>query len=157
MRLDVYVIDSGWDSLPHRVLSRALEMIKKYLSAHNLFILSPEQSVAFLKRHPHLVGRDPLLTVVDPKALRQNSKSGYGASVALGRFHWVLGRADNGNPDEKELQAMVKMFLRLVNCHDGTRNIADEFRRFNHKEGTKGTLEIVMDSLGKEAMLLGEA
>jgi hypothetical protein len=157
LRLDVYVIDSGWESLPHRVLSRSIKMMQRYLSAHNLYILSPEQSVEFLKNHPHLMGRDPLLAVVDPQARRQDSKSGFGASVALGRFSWVLGRPENPAPDEAKLQAMIKMFLRIVTCHDGTKSIADEFRRFNHKEGTRGTLEIVMDSLGQEAFHLGEA
>jgi hypothetical protein len=98
-----------------------------------------------------------LLAVVDPQARRQESPSGFGTSVALGRFSWVLGRPDNPVPDEAQLQAMVKMFLRIVTSHDGTQNIADEFRRFNHKEGTRGTLEIVMDSLGQEALHLGEA
>jgi len=157
VKMDIYIVDSGWESLPHRVLRGSMEMIKRFLSGHNLYILSPEQSVAFLRRHPHLVGRDPLLAVVDPGARRANARAGFGASVSLGRYFWVLGDADDPNPDHQQLQAMIKMFLRLVNCHDGTKNIAAEFRRFNHKAGARGTLEIVMDSLGKEAMLLGEA
>jgi len=156
-RLDVYVVDSGWHSAPHLVLRRSMGMVERYLTGHNLFVLTEEQSVAFLKKHPHLVGRDPLLVVVDPRARAENQREGFGASLVLGRTAWVLGRKENEVPDDKMLLGMIKMFLRLVNCHDGSKNIAGEFRKFNHKEGTKGILEIVMDSLGQEALRLGEA
>ena len=50
LRLDVYVIDSGWDSVAHGVLERSMDLFKTYLTGHNLYLLSHEQAAEYLKR-----------------------------------------------------------------------------------------------------------
>jgi hypothetical protein len=54
LRLDIYVIDSGWESLAHSYLASVIDLFKAYLTEHNLYILSRDQSIAFLMDHPQL-------------------------------------------------------------------------------------------------------
>ena len=154
--LDVYVVDSGWEGLGHRILTKSIGIMKRFLTSHKLFVMSQDQSDAFLKRHPSYIGRDPLLVVVDPGARLRNSKSGFGTVLVLGDYHWVVGRSKNPQLSEIQFQTLIKMFLRIINSNEGSTEIADDFRNHNHQVGVKGTLEIVMDSLGQEALHLGE-
>lgn len=136
-RLDVYIVDSGWDSVAHRVLNRSLDLFKSYLRIHNLYILSTEQSVQLLTEHSDLLGKDPVILVVDPLARALNNPSGYGARVVLGLIE-----------DEHRVEWLIKMFLRVVNTHIKTLDIAHTFREHNHKEGVKGAVEIIVESFG---------
>lgn len=137
LRLDIYVIDSGWDSVPHRVLCNSLDLIKNYLTNHNLYVLSPDQSTKLLSSHPELIERDPILMVVDPLALKLNNAHGYGARLVLGQIY-----------DESRIEWLIRMFLRVVNTHTETLDIAHTFQRYNYREGVKGAIEIVFESFG---------
>ena len=136
LRLDIYIVNSGWDSMQSRVLMKSLDLIKAYIKRHNLFILSPEQSVRMLSAHPDMIGKDPLIIVVDKLAQQLKSPHGYGAQVALGLCH-----------DEARVQWLIRMFLRVVNTHSETLDIAYTFQEFNHKEGVKGAIEIMVESI----------
>jgi len=137
MRLDVYVVDSGLDALPRQVLRRFEKIMERFLDSHNLHVLSEEESIEFLKDFPQYVGRDPLLAVVDPLARKMKNPKGFGAVVALGHID-----------SETRIEALIKMFLRLVRSHKGTLDIAYSFREQNHKRGMKGAVDIVMESIG---------
>lgn len=136
LRLDIYIVNSGWDSMQSRILMRSLDLIKAYIKRHNLYILSPEQSVRMLSGHPDLIGKDPLIIVVDKLAKTLQSPHGYGAQVALGLCD-----------DENRVEWLIRMFLRVVNTHSETLDIAYTFQEFNHKEGIKGAIDIIADSL----------
>ena len=133
LRLDIYIIDSGWESLAHTYLASVIDLFKAYLTEHNLYILSPEQSVAFLQEHPHYIGRDPIILVVDKIARTLNNPEGFGAQVELGLIK-----------DPHRIEGLIKMFVRIVNNKDKILEIGHAFREYNHKEGTKGALDIIM-------------
>ena len=137
LRLDIYIIDSGWDSLAHNYLQSVIDLFKAYLTDHNLYILSPEQSVAFLKEHPRLIGKDPIIAVVDKLARALDNPDGFGTRLELGLIK-----------DPYRIEWLIKMFLRIVNDRKEILDIAYTFRKYNHKEGIRGAIEIIMESLG---------
>jgi hypothetical protein len=137
LRLDIYVIDSGWDSVAHRVLCNSLDLIKNYLVNHNLYVLSPDQSTKLLSAHSELIEKDPVLMVVDPLALKLRNPHGYGARLVLGQIY-----------DESRVEWLIRMFLRVVNTHSETLDIAHTFQEYNYREGVKGAVEIVFESFG---------
>lgn len=137
-KLDVYIVDAGWDSLAHRVLNESMELIKSYLRDQNLFILSPEQSVKFLRSHPDLVGRDPIVIIVDRLARKLQNPDGFGARIGLGLIE-----------NEYELHNLIKMFLTVINKHESTLDIANTFRKYNHQEGMNGAIDIIMESFSR--------
>ncbi len=139
LKLDVYIIDSGWDSVAHRVLEGAEDLFETYLSDHNLYKLTRDQSIELLRKHPDIIGKDPVVMVVDKLARVLENPSGYGARLMLGLVH-----------DKQRVEWLIKMFLRVVNTHAETLDIAHTFQEMNYKEGIKGTVEIVMESIGTQ-------
>ena len=137
LRLDIYIIDSGWESLAHTYLASVIDLFKAYLTEHNLYILSPEQSIAFLKEHPHYIGRDPIIVVVDKIARTLNNPEGFGTQLELGLIK-----------EPYRIEAMIKMFVRIVNDKEMILDIAYTFRKYNHKEGIQGALDIILATLG---------
>jgi hypothetical protein len=137
LNLDIYVIDSGWKTLAHKILVGEMDLFKAYLKEHNLFILSPEQSVAFLKEHPEMIGRDPIIAVVDKLARDLDNPDGFGTRLELGGIH-----------DPKRIHWLIQMFVRVINSKSEILDIANTFRKYNHKAGVKGAVEIVMETFG---------
>lgn len=134
--LDIYIIDSGWESLAHTYLASVIDLFKAYLTEHNLYILSPEQSIAFLKKHPHSIGRDPIIVAVDKIARTLNNPEGFGTQLELGLIK-----------DPHRIEELIKMFVRIVSNKDKILEIAHAFRKYNHKEGIGGALDIIMATL----------
>ena len=137
LKLDVFIIDAGWDSVAHQVLHREMPLIKTYLTTHNLYVLTPEQSIRLLTSHPQMIGKDPILMVVDKFARALANPHGYGARIHLGTIS-----------EEHHVLWLIRMFLQIVNNHSETLDIAYTFQQYNYKEGIKGTVEIVMESFG---------
>ena len=137
LQLNVYVIDAGWNTTAHHCLVDSLPLFRQFLTAHNLYVLDRRQSVEFLKRHPMLMGKDPVVAVVDNLARKLKSPNGYGARLCLGLID---------NP--ALINWLVRMFLRIINTHVATLDIAHTFRFYSHKEGIRGAVEIIMENLG---------
>ena len=156
LKVDIYVIDSGWDSLPHRVLRESIDMMKRYLESHNLFILTHEQSSAFLERHPQYVGKDPLLVTVSPRDKKQKHPAGFGTALVLGQGKWTQGFPTTARINRDQVQVMIKTYLRIINNYKGAHSLARGFRELSHKEEKQGSLYIVMHSLGQWAKMLVE-
>ena len=135
--LDTYIIDSGWDSVAHRALEGAMGQLVPLLSGQRLFRLSPEQSIAFLKEHAELIGKDPIVVVVDRLARKLENPGGYGVRLCLGMIQ-----------DPQRLDWVLRLFARIVNTHAETLDIAYTFSRFSHKLGVQGAVEIIMESIG---------
>lgn len=136
-RFEVYVIDSGWKTPAADVVRNSLPLFAKYLSHHEVYILGADQSEKFLQGHPQLLGKDPIIAVLDREAIKRESANGIGARLLLGRIR-----------DEHRVLALLKMLLRIMN----TRRLADDLpgsiRRFVHREGVTGATEIVMSVAG---------
>lgn len=139
-RLDVYIIDSGWDCPAHRVLVNSLDHFTAYLSDNNLYVLTREQSIAFLKAHPELIGKGPIVAVVDRLAKKLGNPHGYGVRLCLGTFH-----------DPQQLDWVLRLFARAINTKTETLDIAHTFSVYGQKLGFQGAVEIIMESVGHQA------
>jgi hypothetical protein len=136
-RFEVYVIDSGWKTPAREAVQESMELFTKYLSRHEVYILSEDQSEKFLQGHPQLLGKDPIIVVLDREAIRQESRNGIGARLLLGRVH-----------DKNRVVSLLKMLLRIVNTRHLAEDLPGAVRREVHREGVAGAVEVVMETAG---------
>ena len=83
-RLDIYVIDTGWNEKAQRLLEEHLLIFEGFLAQQNVYRLSREQSADMLRRSPELAGCDPILMVLDSDARLERPHLGYGFRFCLG-------------------------------------------------------------------------
>jgi hypothetical protein len=132
-RFEVYVIDSGWKSEAGEAVRESMDLFKKYLKDHDVYVLDEDQSEEFLQKHPQLLGKDPIIAVLDRGAIRRGSTNGIGARLLLGRIH-----------DKNRVQALLKMLLRIVNTRQLAENLPAAIRSEVHREGVSGAIEVIM-------------
>jgi hypothetical protein len=136
-RFEVYVIDSGWKTEAGDVVRESLELFTKYLQRHEVYVLSEDQSEDFLQNHPQLLGKDPIIAVLDREAIDRGSRTGIGARLLLGRIH-----------KRDRVQALLKMLLRIVNTRHLAEDLPGAIRREVHREGVSGAIEVIMETTG---------
>lgn len=136
-RFEVYVIDSGWKTEAGEAVRESLELFTKYLKNHDVYVLDADQSEDFLQNHPHLLGKDPIIAVLDRAAIRRQSPEGIGARLLLGRVH-----------DKSRVLALLKMLLRIVNTRQLAADLPKAIREEVHREGVSGAIEVVMETTG---------
>ncbi|HSI83267.1 MAG: hypothetical protein ACAI35_04175 [Candidatus Methylacidiphilales bacterium] len=135
---DVFVIDSGWNVPAHHVLKAERVLFSQFLKQHNLYVLDKEQSQAFLREHPNLIGKDPIVAIVDKESMEKGNSAGFGARLELGLVK-----------DRDRVVWLLKMILRIVNNRRACLNLTRTIRAATHKEGFKGAVEIIMESIGQ--------
>ena len=140
-RFKIYFIDSGWDSPAHRAFEGALSLVTRYLTRHDLIILNNAQSGKFIQNHPHLIGADPFIAVLDPAAIKEENCHDKGILLLLGH-----------SKTEERTRMMLKIFLRLVNTSKLSAHLPEAIRRLVYKEGVSGTVEIILDTLAHVEM-----
>src|SRR5208337_3348785 len=87
-RFRIFVVDSGWNSAAHRVLQENFGLIRDLQKDDPIYVLTPEQSIAFQRRHGSRIGRDPIIAVHDMDALDRGGASGFhGFRLSLGLLH----------------------------------------------------------------------
>ncbi|HXJ77776.1 MAG TPA: hypothetical protein VMS64_03750 [Candidatus Methylomirabilis sp.] len=136
-RFEVYVIDSGWKTPAAEVVRNAMPLFAKYMGRHEVYVLSTDHSEKFLQGHPQLLGKDPIIAVLDREAIRRESADGVGVRLLLGRIR-----------DEHRVLALLKMLLRIVNTPELAADLPGSIRRYVHREGVAGAVEIVMSAAG---------
>ena len=132
-RFEVYVIDSGWKTECAEVVRESLELFTKYLQRHQVYILTADQSEDFLQNHPQLLGKDPIIAVLDREAINRGSQNGIGARLLLGRVN-----------NKHRVQSLLTMLLRIVNTRHLAEDLPGAIRREVHREGVSGALEIIV-------------
>ena len=137
-RFEIYVIDSGWPTPAADVVRAALPLFTKYLSRHEVNVLTADQSEKFLHGHPQLLGKDPIVAVLDREAIRRESHDGIGVRLLLGRVR-----------DEHRVLALLKMLLRIVNTPQLADDLPGSIRRFVHREGVAGAIEIALSTAAR--------
>jgi len=137
-RFEVYVIDSGWKTPAAEVVRNAMPLFVKYLGHHDVYLLDADQSEKFLQGHPQLLGKDPIIAVLDRDAIRRESPNGVGVRLLLGRIR-----------DEHRVLALVKMLLRILNTRQLAADLPESIRRYVHREGVAGAIDIVMSAAGR--------
>jgi len=100
-------------------------------------VVSEDQSEEFLQDHPQLLGKDPIVAVLDRAAIDRASQKGIGARLLLGRVH-----------DRNRVQALLKMLLRIVNTRQLAEDLPGSVRREVHREGVSGAIEVIMTTTG---------
>jgi hypothetical protein len=119
------------------VVRRSMPLVAKYLRRHAVYILTADQSERFLQGHPQLLGKDPIIAVLDREAIRRESAGGIGARLLLGRVR-----------DEHRALALLKMLLRILNTPELAADLPGSIRRFVHREGVAGAVETIMSAAG---------
>lgn len=117
------------------MVRESMELFTKYLRNHEVYVLSEDQSGEFLQSHPQLMGKDPIIAVLDREAIRRESQTGIGVCLLLGRVH-----------DRNRVQALLKMLLRIVNTRQLAEDLPGSVRREVHREGVSGAIEVIMTS-----------
>ena len=131
-RLKLFVVDSGWDSPSHRILSRSMAAFEKCLSRHEVFVMDRALSADFMADHPYLIGKDPIVAVVDPEALSRGVECG----VRL-----MLGHVN----DPVRTYDLLNLLLSLVNDPEKSEDLPEAIRREIHDEGVEEAVDIVLE------------
>src|SRR5208283_3449808 len=75
-RFRIFVIDSGWNSVASRVLKVNLDLFLDLNREEPTYFLGRDVSVALLRQHESLIGRDPILIVHDMQVIRKRGTDG---------------------------------------------------------------------------------
>lgn len=130
--LDVFLIDSGWNTPVCTAVHENIPTMAAYLKQQRFFVLDQEQSLTYIRRHPAMVGADPILMVVDRHAAAQN-----GARVG---FRLCLGHVKR--PDVAV--SMLKWAMQLTM----TASIV-EMTKMVEQSGHRNTLQGVIELVGE--------
>ena len=139
-RFHFFLIDSGWNSAAARVIRDNLGMITRFQNHDPLFILDQAQSTALMRRHPHLIGKDPILLARDMQA-----RGADGATEYHG-FHLNMGLIK----DPVTAVEGLRKFLHFLAVHRHSANIEADVKQQLHREGLSGAIEVLR--MGAEAM-----
>jgi len=136
-RFEIYIIDSGWKTEAGEAVRDSLPLFTKYLRRHEVYFLNEDQSEEFLQDHPQLLGKDPIIAVLDREAIQRESQNGIGARLLLGRIH-----------DRNRVVALLKMLLRIVNTKQMADDLPEAVRYEVHRKGVAGAIEVIMSTTG---------
>lgn len=64
-RFRIFIMDSGWNSVAHKVLQENFALIRDLQKEDPIYVLSREQSIEFLRQHPERIGKEPTIGVHD--------------------------------------------------------------------------------------------
>lgn len=132
-RFVFFLIDSGWNTTCTRIVRENLDMITRFQNNDPLYILTREQSIALLKRHPHMIGKDPILLARDLHAGKgQCSNDYHGFHLNMGMV-WEPNRAADG----------LRQFLNFLSTHRHSSNIENDIRQKLHRDGLQGAIEVL--------------
>ena len=112
LRLRIFIIDTGWNSAASRVLKENTEVLCNLTEFDPIYVLDRKTSVEMLRKHRELVGRDPIISVHNMRALE---KHGTGQQHGF-RIHLGLLKS------ESQVLVALRMF-------------ADFLARYSYLEG----------------------
>ena len=132
-RFRIFIIDSGWHSVATKVLRENAAVMRALLQDDPAYVLDRKTSIDILRRHKELIGRDPVISVHDIRALDGSKKSrAHGLRLHLGLL--------------RDEDSILQGLQRLTNFLARFRNAADfdgEVRRRLRREGIAGAITII--------------
>ena len=134
----IYIIDSGWNSVARKVLNDNLPLFHDMTRDDPAYVLDRETSADILRRHRHLIGRDPIICVHDVGY----AGSGDANKVRGCRAHLGLLR------DEKAVLQTMQMFARLLAAYRNSDHLETVVRRRLRREGVAGAIEVIVNRGG---------
>jgi hypothetical protein len=129
--LDVFLVDSGWNNEVGKAIRENLPVFADYLFGQRFYILSEEQSLEFIRKHPSLVGADPILIVLDKEAVKQRNPKGFGFRLCLGHMR---------NPEAAI--SMLKWAIQLSMAASGPQ-MCKIIKESGHRQTIQGTIELI--------------
>jgi hypothetical protein len=133
-RFQIFIIDAGWHSPARKVLHANFTMLRALQQADPIYVLSAEKSLAFILDHPSLMGKGPVISVHDLRALREGGTHGFhGFRLHLGLMH-----------SEEQALLALQSFARFLATHRQSVDLEADIRRDLRREGIIGAIEIIM-------------
>jgi hypothetical protein len=131
-RFRIYIIDSGWHSTARRVLRDNMVLLQD-LTHDPVYLLDKDRSVALLRRHRTMIGRDPIIIVHDVLALQaeRHSDRVHGMRVHLGLLR-----------KEQAVLAALQTLTHFLSRFRHNDLLEDEVRRKLRMDGLAGAIEI---------------
>jgi hypothetical protein len=99
-----------------------------------IYVLSREKSIAFVDRHPSMMGKGPVIAVHDLSELRKRGAHGFHGF----RLHLGLMRT------EAQALLALQMFTRFLAIHRQSADLEAQIRRDLRREGIMGSIEIIL-------------
>jgi hypothetical protein len=135
-RFRVFVIDTGWNETAHRVLRKQIPLFDTLIGDTPTYWLDRPTSVALLRKHRELIGRDPILCVHDLRAVKRRGTLG----VHGLRLHLGLLRSEDA------LTRALQMVMHFLARHQVSSNFEAEVRSRLQLEGLRGAIAIMAGS-----------
>ena len=135
-RFRVFVIDTGWNETAHRVLRKQIPLFDTLMGDTPTYWLDRRTSVALLRKHRELIGRDPILCVHDLRAVKRRGTLG----VHGLRLHLGLLRSEDA------LTRALQMVMHFLARHQVSSNFEAEVRSRLQLEGLRGAIAIMAGS-----------
>jgi hypothetical protein len=130
--LDVFFVDSGWNSPVCSAVRENLPAVAEYLHGHRFYTMTPEQSTMFIRHHPALIGEDPMLVVLDRVAAGEKIPNrSYGFRLSMGSVR---------NPETAV--SMMKWAVQLA-VTANTAEMAKIISKSAHRETLQGVIEMM--------------
>ena len=135
-RFRVFVIDTGWNEVAHKVLRKQIPLFDTLVGDTPTYWLNRKTSVALLGKHRELIGHDPIVCVHDLRAVKRRGSLG----VHGLRLHLGLLRTEDA------LTRALQMLMHFLARHEATENFEAEVRSRLQLEGLKGAVAIMAGS-----------
>jgi hypothetical protein len=132
-RFQVFIIDTGWNETAHRVLRKQIPLFDTLTGDTPTYWLDRRTSVALLRKHSDLIGRDPIICVHDMRAVKRPGTLG----VHGLRLHLGLLRSEDA------LTRALQMVVHFMARHEVTSNFEAEVHSRLQLEGLKGAIAII--------------
>lgn len=140
-RFQFFLIDSGWDGPAARVIRQNLRMVTQLQNHDPFYVLTRSQSSEILAKHPHLIGKDPILIARDLSGAYNDGRKQYHG------FHLNLGTI-------KDPQAALDVLQKFVNflvVHRKSADIDRLIKQQLHRDGLAGAVEVLRG--GSESLI----
>jgi hypothetical protein len=133
-RFHIFIIDSGWNSPAHKVLRENFGLIRDLQKEDPIYVLSREQSIEYISSSPDAVGKDPIISVHDLKALSETGRTGFhGFRLRLGVLR-----------TEQQALLALQAFCRFLVTNRQSVDMEAQIRRDLRREGIIGAIEIIL-------------
>jgi hypothetical protein len=137
-RFRIFIVDSGFNEVASRLVQSSIERFRKFARAADVYVLNERQSTAYLRKFPLLIGKDPVVVVVDREARSAKSPDGFGIHFQLG----VVRR-------EERARWYLKILLRALNDPEARENLPATMREALRLEGLRGLYWTVMETFSE--------
>jgi hypothetical protein len=130
------LLDTGWNSAVSKLVHAHLTLLWNFERHDTLYILTPEQSVEFLKLAPELIGNDPIIIVYDlHKSTHHANRNYHGFRLNLGLIR---------HPEQA--LARLQEFVRFIEINRSADDLYQKVTKELHREGWQGMIKVIHDA-----------